>query len=168
MLDLRAGEGSADMERLWQLVQRADVVIESAEPGAPDHPDLTYARARRHNPRLVYCTITAYGGVPRHAGRPSQDSLVAARTGLQWEKRGWPGGSIERVNGVAPVPARLPGDTRGDGGPAAPGTAVLVGAVAERQRIPFGQHGDRCRPPRQGANGSGVLRHHLTACRGRW
>jgi len=83
VLDLRAGEGSADMERLWQLVQAADVLIESAEPGAPGHPGLTYARARRHNPRLVYCTITAYGGLSRHAGRPTQDSLVAARTGLQ-------------------------------------------------------------------------------------
>jgi crotonobetainyl-CoA:carnitine CoA-transferase CaiB-like acyl-CoA transferase len=102
VLDLRAGEGSTDMERLWRLVQEADVLIESAEPGAPDHPDLTYARARRHNPRLVYCTITAYGGLSRHAGRPPHDSLVAARTGLQWEKRGWPGGSIERVNGVVP------------------------------------------------------------------
>ena len=102
VLDLRLGEGSADMERLWRLVQEADVLIESAEPGAPDHPDLTYARARRHNPRLVYCTITAYGGLSRHAGRSPLDSLVAARTGLQWEKRGWPGGSIERVNGVVP------------------------------------------------------------------
>jgi crotonobetainyl-CoA:carnitine CoA-transferase CaiB-like acyl-CoA transferase len=102
VLDLRAGEASPDMERLWRLVQGADVLIESAEPGAPDHPDLTYARARRHNPRLVYCTITAYGGLSRHAGRPPRDALVAARTGLQWEKRGWPGGSIERVNGVEP------------------------------------------------------------------
>ena len=102
MLDPRAGEGSADMERLWQLLQRADVLIESAEPGAPDHPDLTYAQARQHNPRLVYCAITAYGGLPRHAGRPPHDALVAARTGLQWEKRGWPGGSIERVNRVVP------------------------------------------------------------------
>ena len=84
------------------------MLIESAEPGASDHPDLTYARARRHNPRLVYCAITAYGGLPRHAGRPSHDALVAARTGLQWEKRGWPGGSIERVNGVAPFLPDLP------------------------------------------------------------
>jgi crotonobetainyl-CoA:carnitine CoA-transferase CaiB-like acyl-CoA transferase len=121
VLDLRAGEGSADMERLWQLVRRADVVIESAEPGAPDHPDLTYARARRHNPRLVYCTITAYGGVPRHAGRPSQDALVAARTGLQWEKRGWPGGSIERVNGVAPFLPDFPVTPEEMEGPPRPG-----------------------------------------------
>ncbi len=121
VLDLRAGEGSADMERLWQLVQRADVVIESAEPGAPDHPDLTYARARRHNPRLVYCTITAYGGVPRHAGRPSQDALVAARTGLQWEKRGWPGGSIERVNSVAPFLPDFPVTPEEMEGPPRPG-----------------------------------------------
>ena len=33
---------------------------------------------------------------------------MAARTGLQWEKRGWPGGSIERVNGVAPFLPDLP------------------------------------------------------------
>ena len=121
VLDLRAGEGSADMERLWQLVQRADVVIESAEPGASDHPDLTYDRARRHNPRLVYCAITAYGGLPRHAGRPSHDALVAARTGLQWEKRGWPGGSIERVNGVAPFLPDLPVTPEEMEGPPRPG-----------------------------------------------
>jgi crotonobetainyl-CoA:carnitine CoA-transferase CaiB-like acyl-CoA transferase len=108
VLDLRGGEGRANMERLWQLIQRADVLIESAEPGAPDHPGLTYARAQRHNPRLVYCAITAYGGLARHAGRPPHDALVAARTGLQWEARGWPGGSIERVNGVEPFLPDLP------------------------------------------------------------
>jgi crotonobetainyl-CoA:carnitine CoA-transferase CaiB-like acyl-CoA transferase len=121
VLDLRTGEGSADMERLWQLVQQADVLIESAEPGAPGHPDLTYARARRHNPRLIYCTITAYGGLAAHAGRPAHDALVAARTGLQWEKRGWPGGSIERVNGVEPFLPDLPVPPDEMEGPPRPG-----------------------------------------------
>jgi crotonobetainyl-CoA:carnitine CoA-transferase CaiB-like acyl-CoA transferase len=121
VLDLRAGEGSTDMEQLWQLVQQADVLIESAEPGATDHPDLTYARARVHNPRLVYCTITAYGGLSRHAGRPPHDALVAARTGLQWEKRGWPGGSIERVNGVEPFLPDLPVPLDEMEGPPRPG-----------------------------------------------
>ena len=121
VLDLCAGEGSADLHRLWQLVQRADVLIESAEPGASEHPDLTYARACQHNPRLVYCTITAYGGLARHAGRPALDALVAARTGLQWEKRGWPGGSIERVNGVEPFLVDLPVPPEEMEGPPRPG-----------------------------------------------
>ena len=30
------------------------------------------------------------------------ERVVTDGTGLQWEKRGWPGGSIERVNRVVP------------------------------------------------------------------
>jgi alpha-methylacyl-CoA racemase len=63
VLDSRASAISADMDRLRQLMQRADALIESAEPGASDHADLTYARAHGHNPRFVCCTITSYGGL---------------------------------------------------------------------------------------------------------
>ena len=46
---------------------------------------------------------------------------MAARTGLQWEKRGWPGGSIERVNGVAPFLPDFPVTPEEMEGPPRPG-----------------------------------------------
>ena len=99
VLDLRSDQG---MECLWTLIDRADVLIESEEPGSGAHPGLSFDTAHQRNPRLVLCSITGYGGSTGHAGRPVDDALVAARTGLLWEKRGWPGGSIERVNRIEP------------------------------------------------------------------
>jgi crotonobetainyl-CoA:carnitine CoA-transferase CaiB-like acyl-CoA transferase len=126
VLDLES-EGGDDIERLWRLIARADVLIESAEPGAADHRCLTYAEAHRRNPRLVYCSITAYGGLSAHAGRPPHDALVAARTGLQWEKRGWPGGSIERVNRIEPFLPDYPVELDDFEGP--PRTGPLYSSV---------------------------------------
>ena len=56
------------------------------------------------NPRLVYCSITAYGDDGAHADRPAVDALVAARTGHQWESRGVPGGTLARLAGSRRVP----------------------------------------------------------------
>jgi len=99
VLDLSSAVGVA---RFWSLVDRADVLIETAGPASMGRLGLGFEAVHRRNPRLVFCSITGYGNVARHADRCAYDALVAARTGLQWEKRGWPGGSIERVNRVEP------------------------------------------------------------------
>ena len=63
-------------------------------------------RRRRHcsptTPRLVYCSITPYGGHPAHESRPGYDALVAARLGIMHEQRGHFGGSIPHMNGDEP------------------------------------------------------------------
>jgi len=104
VLDLSSIE---DSERLWSLIDRADVLIETAGAESMGRLGLGFDDVHRRNPRLVFCSITGYGDLARHAGRWAYDALVAARTGLQWEKRGWPGGSIERINGIEPF---LPDD----------------------------------------------------------
>ena len=40
------------------------------------------------NPRLIVCSITAYGDHPAHRDRPGYDALVAARLGILDEQRG--------------------------------------------------------------------------------
>jgi crotonobetainyl-CoA:carnitine CoA-transferase CaiB-like acyl-CoA transferase len=96
-LDLR---DEADRDRLLALVRTADVLIESWGPGTADELDLGHERLLRENPRLVHCSITAYGEQGKHADRPGYDALVAARTGQQWEIRGVDGGTIGRISGT--------------------------------------------------------------------
>ena len=67
-------------------------MIESFAPGVTERLGIDYPTLSAANHRLVYCSITAYGRGTRDAGRPGYDALVQARTGLQWEQQGWPGG----------------------------------------------------------------------------
>ncbi len=83
--------GTADRETFLVLARHADVLIESFAPGVTTRLGIDHATLAALNPRLVYCSITGYGRDNRHAGRPAWDALVAARTGLHWEQRGWPG-----------------------------------------------------------------------------
>ena len=90
VLDLRDEQ---DREVFLGLARRADVVVESFRPGVTARLGIDYATLSAENPRLIYCSITGYGRDNRHSDRPAYDALVAARVGLQWELRGWPGGS---------------------------------------------------------------------------
>ena len=97
--------GSAgDRDVFLAHAARADVVLESFEPGVTARLGIDEPTLRALNPRLVYCSITGYGPDGPDAHRPAYDSLVAARTGLHWDQRGWTGTSVGRISG-APVPA---------------------------------------------------------------
>lgn len=57
-LDLKHPAGQA---ALAALARDADVVIESFRPGVAARLKADYPALSRHNPRLVYCSITGYG-----------------------------------------------------------------------------------------------------------
>src|SRR6478672_1715622 len=92
-----------DRERVRALASRADVLIENFAPGVAAALGIDHETLLARNPRLVYCSITAYGDDGAHADRPPIDALVAARTGHQWESRGVPGGTLARLAGIAPA-----------------------------------------------------------------
>ena len=96
ILDLRA---PADRDSFLSLARHADVMVESYSPGVTDRLGIGYELLHPLNPRLIYCSITAYGRNNSHSQRPGYDSLVAARTGLHWEQRGWPEGAINHMAG---------------------------------------------------------------------
>ena len=87
----------ADREDLLALLRHADVLIESFEAEEAERLGLAPDALAKQNPRLVHCSITAYGDDPRHRGRPALDALVAARTGLHFEQRGWPEGAVHHM-----------------------------------------------------------------------
>src|SRR5260370_1167972 len=78
-LDLKKDGG---LEVLRRLVARADVFVQSLRAGAVAELGVDFAGATRLNPRLVYCSITAYGARGPLADLPGYDPLLQAYGGL--------------------------------------------------------------------------------------
>jgi crotonobetainyl-CoA:carnitine CoA-transferase CaiB-like acyl-CoA transferase len=95
VLDLK---DDADRDVFVRLAGAADVLVESFSPGVMDRLGLDYDTVSAINPRLIYVSITGYGRDTAAAGRPGYDSLVMARTGLQWDQVGRVGGHLHYVN----------------------------------------------------------------------
>ena len=90
-LDLHS---DADRDAFSALVDRADVVLETFGPGTAARLGVDADTLLARNPRLVHCTISAYGPHRGLQDRPGYDALVAARLGLLHEQRGHLGGRI--------------------------------------------------------------------------
>ena len=63
-LDLKTKEGR---EILKKLVARSDVLVENYRPGAFEALGLGYEAMQEVNPRLIYCSISAFGAGGRAA-----------------------------------------------------------------------------------------------------
>lgn len=97
VLDLATEEGR---QRARELAAAADVVVENFRPGVMERFGLHYERLRSDNPRLVYCSVTAFG-TGAGAPLPGYDLLVQALGGLM-SITGAPGQEPQKV-GVALV-----------------------------------------------------------------
>jgi crotonobetainyl-CoA:carnitine CoA-transferase CaiB-like acyl-CoA transferase len=92
-LDLKREGG---LEVLRRLVARCDVFVQSLRAGAIAELGLDFPAARALNPRLVYCSITAYGPNGPMAHLPGYDPLMQAYAGLM-SVNGHPGHEPARV-----------------------------------------------------------------------
>ncbi|HEY1313373.1 MAG TPA: CoA transferase, partial [Steroidobacteraceae bacterium] len=79
LLDIRSPEGRA---ALLKLAESADVIIESFPPGLAGKFKLRFADLRAHCPRVVLCSVSAFGDGPLGATMPGYDALVQAVSGL--------------------------------------------------------------------------------------
>lgn len=71
-----------DVERLWQLIEKADVMIENFLPGTLERLGFDWESLRARNPRLVLVRITGAGQGGPLADRPSFDGIGQAQSGL--------------------------------------------------------------------------------------
>lgn len=78
-LNLKHPEGK---KILWELIGRADVLVENFRPGALDRMGFSYAHVHERWPRLVYASISGYGSDGPWGGRPGYDAIVQGEGGL--------------------------------------------------------------------------------------
>jgi len=69
-------------EAVLRLVDGADVFLQSLRPGLAERLGLGAEELRARNPRLVYCSIGAYGSVGPLREEPGYDALMQAAGGL--------------------------------------------------------------------------------------
>jgi CoA:oxalate CoA-transferase len=82
-----------------QLVAGADVFVESFRPGKMESIGLGWETLREVNPRLIYCSVNAFGDVGPEAGSPGFDAIMQAYSGLM-DLTGEPDGPPCRVGGA--------------------------------------------------------------------
>jgi crotonobetainyl-CoA:carnitine CoA-transferase CaiB-like acyl-CoA transferase len=115
-IDLRDKRGLAMMHK---LIATADVFVENYRPGALDRLGLGYAELSKINPKLVYCSVSAYGHTGPDKAKPGFGLIAEAKSGAM-AQLGVPGEPppllrmsiadlYAGVNGVAAVCAALVG-----------------------------------------------------------
>ena len=68
---------------ILDLVRDADVVVENFRPGVMDRLGLGYEALQLLNPRLIYCSISAFASGSRYSDRPGYDLMISGMSGLQ-------------------------------------------------------------------------------------
>jgi crotonobetainyl-CoA:carnitine CoA-transferase CaiB-like acyl-CoA transferase len=86
-IDLKTEKGVQIAKR---IATQSDVLIESMRPGTMKRLGLGYEELAEFNPRLIYCSISAYGQKGPYASNPGVDGIIQADSGLM-SLIGWPG-----------------------------------------------------------------------------
>lgn len=78
-LDLKSADGKA---ALWALIDTADVLVEGFRPGVIDRLGFGHTAVAARNPRVIYCSISAFGQTGSLAHHPAHDMAVQALAGF--------------------------------------------------------------------------------------
>jgi crotonobetainyl-CoA:carnitine CoA-transferase CaiB-like acyl-CoA transferase len=78
-LDLKSAAGRG---ALWTLIDTADVFIEGFRPGVIARLGFGYEVVAARNPRIVFCSISAFGQTGALAQHPAHDLAVQALSGF--------------------------------------------------------------------------------------
>jgi crotonobetainyl-CoA:carnitine CoA-transferase CaiB-like acyl-CoA transferase len=92
-LDLKTPEA---VEVVKRLVKDADVVIENFRTGTMESFGLGYDVLERINPRLIYCSVSAFGRTGPRKDSPGYEALMQAFSGIM-SITGEPGGQPVRA-----------------------------------------------------------------------
>jgi crotonobetainyl-CoA:carnitine CoA-transferase CaiB-like acyl-CoA transferase len=110
------------------LIAKADVVVENFSSAVMGKFGLDYASVSQVNPRLIYCSISAYGRKGPFAWRPGFDPITQAESGFM-SLNGFPDGPPVRTG--PPIVDMATGMSACN--------AILLALLA-RERLGRGQH----------------------------
>jgi CoA:oxalate CoA-transferase len=66
---------------IYELAKLSDVVVENFRPGVMARLGFDYASLKKHNPKLVYCSISGYGQSGSGATRAAYAPIIHAASG---------------------------------------------------------------------------------------
>lgn len=118
-VNLKAPEAQAIVQR---LAREADIAIEGFRPGVAERLGIGHESLRRHNARLIYCSISGYGQTGPWRERPGHDVNYVAAAGALAFPGQWLKPPVRSSIAIADL-----------GGGSAAAIAVLA-ALAERAR----------------------------------
>lgn len=78
-VNLKTPDGLSIVQR---LARDADVVMENMRPGVADRLGVGEATLRDLNPRLIYCSTTAFGSTGPYVDRPGFDPVLQGMAGI--------------------------------------------------------------------------------------
>ena len=87
-LDIKKPQGLA---ALLRLIDKADVFVSNVRPEGLQRAGLDYATLSKRNPRLIHCSILAFGRGGRYFNRPAYDPVIQSLSGVA--------GTIARATG---------------------------------------------------------------------
>jgi crotonobetainyl-CoA:carnitine CoA-transferase CaiB-like acyl-CoA transferase len=111
-----------------ELIAKADVVVENFSSGVMKKFGLDYDSVAPANPRLVYCSISAYGRKGPFASRPGFDPITQAESGFM------------SLNGFADGPPVRTGPPIVDMATGMSACNAILLALIARDRVGRGQH----------------------------
>src|SRR5438067_11937173 len=126
-LDLKQERGR---EILKRLVAGADVLVENFRPGAFEALGLGYKALSAINPRLVYCSISAFGQDGPRREQTAYDHVIQATSGLM---------AMTGTEEVNPIKFGAPAVDYATG---TMGAFALASSLFQRERTGKGQHID--------------------------
>ena len=126
-LDLKNKE---HLEICRELLLEADAVVESFRPGVMQRLGLGYEQLQQINPRLIYCSVSAYGQSGTWRDKPGVDGVIQAVAGLM---------SVTGSADAPPCKIQVPVVDIVTGYLA---TVSVLAALTQREKTGTGQHLD--------------------------
>ncbi len=74
-------KSDSELQQLYQLIEQADVFVEAFRPGVAKRLKVDYETLSSINPRLIYCSISAFGQQGPLQNHPAHDMAVQAYAG---------------------------------------------------------------------------------------
>src|SRR5260221_9396739 len=126
-LDVKWGRGGAILRR---LAATADVMVENYRPGAFPALGIGYEDMGKINPRLIYCSMTAFGQDGPRGTQTAYDHVIQATSGIM---------ASTGTQAVSPLKIGAPAVDYATG---TTGAFALAAALFQRERTGQGQYID--------------------------